>query len=221
MTFCGICQVMQMLPKLPWISFGFIYCFWVERFLWLLYQRFCLCFAKVWSLYQCRLFLGKSPVFFVFFVCFFASLINFFSIPVSFRCMINIFIKMSPAVNFLLRRRFVDTKSALEAPVVYATDRSKAVVLVLFLFCVALWWFCVESCLALCYRVFQSCLAFYSPRLGKRELIYLCICLFTLHSLISVHFLFLLVSGIGCGLCLWHSLGFSFNCFAAVFTWRV
>ena len=28
-----------------------------------------------------------------------------------------------------------------------------------------------------------------------------CICLFILHDLISVHFLFLLVSGIGCGCC--------------------
>ena len=44
-------------------------------------------------------------------------------------------------------------------PIVYATDHSKAVVLVLFLFCVALWIvllvFHVESCLALCSRVFS------------------------------------------------------------------
>ena len=33
----------------------------------------------------------------------------------------------------------VDSKSALISPVVYAADRSKAVVPVLFLFCVALW----------------------------------------------------------------------------------
>ena len=41
-------------------------------------------------------------------------------------------------------------------PVAYATDRSKAVILVLFLFCVALWFyygaFHVESFLALCSR---------------------------------------------------------------------
>ena len=35
--------------------------------------------------------------------------------------------------------KFVDSKSMLQSPVVYATDRSKAVVPVLFLFCVALW----------------------------------------------------------------------------------
>ena len=40
--------------------------------------------------------------------------------------------------------------------------------------CVALWPFHVESCLALCSHVvvFQSCLALWSPRLGKRELVY-------------------------------------------------
>ena len=35
--------------------------------------------------------------------------------------------------------KFADSKSALNSPVVYATDRFNAVVLVLFLFCVALW----------------------------------------------------------------------------------
>ena len=39
---------------------------------------------------------------------------------------------------------------------------------------VALWPFHVESCLALCSHVvgFQFCLALWSPRLGKRELVY-------------------------------------------------
>ena len=54
--------------------------------------------------------------------------------------------------------KFVDSKSALSPSVVYATDRSKAVVLVPFLFFVWLCGFCywpfhVESCLALCSRV--------------------------------------------------------------------
>ena len=63
--------------------------------------------------------------------------------------------------------------------------------LLLFLFCVTLWFLlrgvscwvvlcvCVfqsitslGSCLALCFRVFQSSLALWSPRLGKRELVY-------------------------------------------------
>ena len=40
-----------------------------------------------------------------------------------------------------------------------------------------------------------------------------CICLFVLYVLVFVIFLFLLVSGVGCGLCLWHSLDFSINLF--------
>ena len=41
--------------------------------------------------------------------------------------------------------------------------------------CVALWPFHVESCLALCSHVIviQSCLALWSPPLGKRELVYM------------------------------------------------
>ena len=35
--------------------------------------------------------------------------------------------------------KFVDSKNILTLPVLYATDRSKAVVPVLFLFCAALW----------------------------------------------------------------------------------
>ena len=40
-----------------------------------------------------------------------------------------------------------------------------------------------------------------------------CICLFVLYVLVFVIFLFLLVSGVGCGLWLWHSLNFSINFF--------
>ena len=39
------------------------------------------------------------------------------------------------------------------------------------------------------------------------------ICLFILHSLCFVHFLFPLVSGVSCGLWLWHYLDFSINFF--------
>ena len=54
--------------------------------------------------------------------------------------------------------KFVDNKSALNPPVVYATDSSKAVVPMLFLFFMALWLYYgaihVKSCLALCSRDF-------------------------------------------------------------------
>ena len=68
------------------------------------------------------------------------------------------------------------------------------------------------SCLALCSRVFQSCLSFWSSRLGTRELVcVLLVHLFIFHVLISVLFLFLLVSGVGCGLWLWRSPDVSIN----------
>ena len=83
--------------------------------------------------------------------------------------------------------RFVDSKSALNSPVVYNTDRSKAVVLVLFLFCVALRFvlrgaFHVETCPALCSRVFQSCLQFDHLAWGRESwsMCFSCICLFIL-----------------------------------------
>ena len=38
-------------------------------------------------------------------------------------------------------------------------------------------------------------------------------------ALIFVLFLFLLGSGVGCGLCLWHSLDFSINCYASTAQW--
>ena len=45
---------------------------------------------------------------------------------------------------------FVDSKRSLNRPVVYATDRSKAVVPIWFLFCVALWFILWgASCLVL------------------------------------------------------------------------
>ena len=68
---------------------------------------------------------------------------------------------------------------------------------------------------------FQSYLALWSPGLGKGELIYVRFvhCLFILHALVSVHFLLLLVSGIGCGLWFWHSLDFSINVFEIFAQW--
>ena len=106
-------------------------------------------------------------------------------------------------------------KSALNPLVVYSTDRSKAVVPVLFLLFVALWvvlrggLFYVLPCviLLLCFSVL---LALWLPRLGKRELtLVLFVRLFDLCLFGFVSFLFLLVSGKGCGLWLWHSLDFS------------
>ena len=56
----------------------------------------------------------------------------------------------------------VDGKNALNLWVGYATDRSKVLALLVFLFCVALFFyygaFHVESCLALCSRVVFSVL---------------------------------------------------------------
>ena len=89
---------------------------------------------------------------------------------------------------------------------VYCTDRSKAVVPVLVLLFIALWFilrgdlFYVLLCviLFLCFSVF---LASRLPRFGKRELILvLFIHLFDLCLFGIVGFLFLLVSAKGCGL---------------------
>ena len=111
-------------------------------------------------------------------------------------------------------------KSALTPPVVYSTDRSKAVVPVLVLLFVALWVILQSYLLyglprVVLFLCFTVLLALRLPRLGKRELILvLFIRLFDL-CLFGFVFLFLLVSGKGCGLRLWHSLDisltFSFN----------
>ena len=66
----------------------------------------------------------------------------------------------------------------LNQPVVYTTDRSKAVVPMLFLFCVALVYttrrFMFGLALLFVY-VFSVLLAFWSPCLGKRELVFVLI----------------------------------------------
>ena len=102
---------------------------------------------------------------------------------------------------------------------VYSTDRSMAVIPVIVLLFVALWFilrgdlFYVLPCVIL-FLCFSVLLVLRLPRLGKRELILVLfvrlidLCLFGF-----VGFLFLLVSGKGCGLWLWHSLDFSLTFF--------
>ena len=89
---------------------------------------------------------------------------------------------------------------------VYSTDRSKAVVPVLVLLFVVLWFilrddlFYVLPCVIL-FLCFSVVLALRLPRLGMRELILvLFVRLFDLRLFGFVCFLFLLVSGMGCGL---------------------
>ena len=104
-------------------------------------------------------------------------------------------------------------------PVVYSTDRSKAVVPVLLLLFVALWFIVrgdllyVFPCVIL-FLCFSVLLVLRLPRLGKTELILmLFVRLFELYLFGFVGFLFLLGSGKGCGLWLWHSLDFSLTFF--------
>ena len=100
--------------------------------------------------------------------------------------------------------KLASCKSALNPPVVYSTDRSKAVVPVLVLLFVGLWFILrgdllyVFPCviLFLCFSVLLVL-----PRLGKRELILvLFVHLFDLCLFGFVGFLFLLGPGKGCGL---------------------
>ena len=104
-------------------------------------------------------------------------------------------------------------------PVVYSTDRSKAVVPVLVLLFLALWFILwgdllyVFPCVIL-FLCFSVLLVLRLPRLGKRELILvLFVRLFDLCLFGFVGFLFLLGSGKGFGLWLWHSLDFSLTFF--------
>ena len=102
--------------------------------------------------------------------------------------------------------KLVSCKSALNPPVVYSTDRSKAVVPVLVLLFVALWFIIRGDLLyvLLCVILFlclSVLLVLRYPRLGKRELILvLFVRLFDLCLFGIVGFLFFLVSGRGCGL---------------------
>ena len=101
--------------------------------------------------------------------------------------------------------RIASCKSALNPLVVYSTDRSKAVVPVLVLLFIALWFILrgyllyVLPCVIL-FLCFSVLLVMRLPRLGKRELILvLFVSLFDLCLFGFVGFLFLLVSGKGCG----------------------
>ena len=111
--------------------------------------------------------------------------------------------------------KLASCKSALNPSVVCSTDRSKAVIPMLVLLFVALWFILrgdllyVFPCVIL-FLCFSVLLVLRLPRLGKRELILvLFVRLFGLCLFRFVGFLFLLGSGKGCGLWLWHSLGFS------------
>ena len=104
--------------------------------------------------------------------------------------------------------KLASCKSALSPAVIYSIDRSKAVVPVLrrIILFVALWFilrgdlFYVLPC-AILFLCFSVLLALRLPRLGKRGLILvLFVRLFDLCSFGFVGFLFLLVSGKGCGL---------------------
>ena len=104
------------------------------------------------------------------------------------------------------RVKLASCKSAFNPPVVCSTDRSKAVVPVLVLLLVALWFILrgdllyVFPCVIL-FLCFSVLLVLRLPRLGKRELILvLFVRLFGLCLFRFVGFLFLLGSGKGSGL---------------------
>ena len=104
------------------------------------------------------------------------------------------------------RVRLASCKSALNPSVVYSTDRSNAVVPVLVLLFVALWFLLrgdllyVLPCVIL-FLCFSVLLVLRLPRLGKRELILdlFFVRLFDLCLFGFISFLCLLVSGKGCG----------------------
>ena len=113
--------------------------------------------------------------------------------------------------------KFASCKSALNPPVVYSTDHSKAVVPVLVLLFVALWFilwgdlFYVLACVIL-FLCFSVLLALRYLSWGRESLV-LFVGLFDLCLFGFVGFLFLLVSGKGCSLWLFHSLDFSLTFF--------
>ena len=103
------------------------------------------------------------------------------------------------------RVKLASCKSALNPPVVYSTDRSAVVLVLVFLF-VALWFILrgdllyVFPCVIL-FLCFSVLLVLRLPRLGKRELfLVLFVRLLDLCLFGFVGFLFLLGSGKGCGL---------------------
>ena len=104
------------------------------------------------------------------------------------------------------RVKLASCKSALNPSEVHSTDRSKAVAPVLVLLFGALWFILRGDLLyvlpcAILFLCFSVLLALRLPRLGKRELILvLFVCLIDLCLFGYVGFLFLLMSGKGCGL---------------------
>ena len=117
-----------------------------------------------------------------------------------FLCVSVLRVASGPRVNL------ASCKSALNPPVVYSTDRSKAVVPVLVLLFVALWFILrgdllyVFPCVIL-FLCFSVLLPLRLPRLGKRELfLVFFVRLFDLFLFGFVGFLFLLGSRKGCGL---------------------
>ena len=104
------------------------------------------------------------------------------------------------------RVKWASCKSALNPPVVCSTDCSKAVVPVLVLLFGALLFILRGDLLyvlpcAILFLCFLVLLALRLPHLGKRELILvLFICLIDLCLFGFVSFLYLLISGNGCGL---------------------
>ena len=123
---------------------------------------------------------------------------------------------LNPLVVCALGLRFVIVAlPGLFSYLFCSTDRSKAVVPVLVLLFVALWFIqrgdllYVFPCVIL-FLCFSVLLVLRLPRLWKRKLILvLFVRLFGLCLFRFVGFLFLLGSGKGCGLWLWHSLDFS------------
>ena len=117
------------------------------------------------------------------------------------------------------RVKLASCKSALNPTMVFSTDRSKAVVPVLVLLFVALWFILRGDLLyvfpyVILFLCFSVLLVLQLPRLGKSELILvLFVRLFGLCLFRFVGFLFLLGSGKGCGLWLRHSLDFSLTFF--------
>ena len=118
------------------------------------------------------------------------------------------------------RVKLASSKSALNPPLVCSTDRSKAVIPVLVLLFVALWFILrgdllyVFPCVIL-FLCFLVLLVLRLPRLGRGWglVLVLFVRLFGLCLFRFFGFLFLVGSGKGCGLWLWHSLDFSLTFF--------
>ena len=114
-------------------------------------------------------------------------------------------------------------KVGFKPPVVYSTDRSKAVVLVLVLLFVALWFilgsdlFYVLPCVIF-FLCFSALLALWLPRLGKRELIL--VFFVRLFDLCLFGLLVPLPLGVWEGLQFADSLDFSLQCFYYIYVHR-